>query len=109
MIPTLKYKVVHGRCSDDANTMGQYTNTSKVIEIFVDTIKRMAHHWNCSYQDLRQMVVLHEECHVKNDHLGLSTPQDEQLADQYAFWRFIKEMGRWPDVPTSKWFQKEYV
>ena len=106
---TPKYKTVRGKCSDDPVTMGRYWPDVQVIELFVDTIKYAARNWNCSYEDLKRMVILHEECHHKNSSLKLTSGQDEQLADQYAFWKFIKEAGRWPDVPKEMWFERRYV
>ena len=78
----LRYKVVRGKCPDHVpDTLGEYDPNTSTIRLYVDNIRRRAKVWYCSYADLKQMVMLHEESHAKTDHLNLPTTQDELVAD----------------------------
>jgi hypothetical protein len=106
----LRYKVVRGKCPDHVpDTLGEYDPNTSTIRLYVDNIRRRAKVWYCSYADLKQMVMLHEESHAKTDHLNLPTTQDELVADSYAFYRFKEKNGRWPDVDSKYWFERKYV
>jgi hypothetical protein len=102
----MKMKNVRGR----KDCLGQFFSNTKEAVIYVDEIIAQAREWGCDYQDLKKLVVFHEEAHFLHDQHDVTFPNsdiEELTADQYAARKFLKTQGRTPHVPMDKWFGME--
>ena len=102
----MKYKLMRGK----SGALGEFHTVTGIVNIFVDEIVSEARSWGCDYQDLKKMVILHEEAHSLHKEHGvtfLSVWDEEHTADQYAIRQFIVREGRRPSVPLNLWTKQE--
>ena len=99
MQEVVRMKMVRGIYEDKRTRyLGMYYRSKDVIEIFVDSIRAHARDYGCDYHDLKFLVVYHELGHRKLRDTELTEAQEEQAADEFAFWTFYKRFGRKPDA-----------
>jgi hypothetical protein len=99
----VRYKL--GLHNDGINhrILGLYHRDEDIIELHPDDIAAHAKENGDDPQDLEALVLLHEEGHRTLNDVMVTEWQEEQLADDYAFWNFFKRERRLPMVNLTAW------
>ncbi len=92
-------KIVY--CRKKSSVAGLYHPDTGIIELFVVTIKKWAEQWKMPYEEMKELVMYHEEAHHLQAVNGIQFSEED--ANGYAWKKFFIRNRRVAGIPREQW------